>query len=458
MNSWTSRCALAAAAIAITIPPFGPASPQSLPGGRASGQARPVVESPQAPGAGELARDGADAASPRGEAVAPQRSWEIGRTLWESTGSPHAGVATIGKLAGGAMLSSDRIVLADGMALSLFFVDVESGATKVVGRRGDGPGDFRAVRSIGRTASGGVFADDPLGARVTAFDEDGSLVETVDYNPADFRGFVWIPRPIGVHADGAVVFRDSDPMFTERPDGPYRARIDYLALRPDGERVPIAEAEGLEQVRLNCSPPGGPIVSFNAFEKPFSHSTVEAADGDLLIVGDTESGAISAYDRSGAVVAEFHFGRGARVTAESDRMWRERKIEQLAGRTQRPVAPLPDDVQARMGGLLGQPMCGEDGAGIEFYRTAEANAVAPAFSRMIVDGEGRLWVRRYALPGEEEATWSRWRWGESRDRMETIALPGEYELLDAFGDTALLGATDEFGVERAVVAMLRASR
>lgn len=122
-----------------------------------------------------------------------------------------------------------------------------------------------------------------------------------------------VPRPIGVHADGAVIFRDSDPLFSERPDGPYRERIEYLALMPDGSHDGIATAPGREMVRRNHG-----RTSFDAYEKPFSYSALEAVAGDLVMVADTESGNLSAYNRSGDVVMTFGFGRGEPVTPEAD--------------------------------------------------------------------------------------------------------------------------------------------
>ncbi len=352
----------------------------------------------------------------------------------------------IGKLSGGLMLSRNLIVLADAMAKSLFFVDIGSGEVKIVGRQGKGPGEFQMIRSIGRTASGDVFIDDPPGTRVTMFDADGFLIETVSYNPVDFRGFVWIPQPIGVHADGTVIFRDSDPLFTERPDGPYREKIDYLALQPDGERVRIAEADGRELVRRNY-----PDSRYTAFEKPFSYSAIDAVAGNLVIVGDTESGVLSAYDRSGDIVVEFDYGRGVEISSEHDRLWRERKVAQLR---QEELPKIPEGTPANLAGLFGGiGATGDDEA--EFYRTADANPTAPSFSRMFVDGEGRMWMQRYVLPGEDEAKWSRWHLDEDWDRMEAVVLPGAHELLDALDERILLRTTDELGVERAVVATLK---
>ena len=163
-----------------------------------------------------------------------QVPYELGDIVFASVDFPHEGVSTLGSLPGGLLLSSGRIVLADALAANLLFVDMSSGQVTTVGGKGEGPGEFRGIRAIGRASSTGIFVDDPVGTRVTTFADDGSLIEAVAYNPLTFRGRVMIPRPLGVHADGAVIFRDADPMFSERAAGAYRERISLLG--PDARR------------------------------------------------------------------------------------------------------------------------------------------------------------------------------------------------------------------------------
>lgn len=377
-----------------------------------------------------------------------QEPYELGEVLFESDDFPHEEVSTLGSLADGLMLGPDRIVLADGMASRLFFVDIRSGKVTAVGRRGEGPGDFQGIRAIGRADPGGVFVDDPVGTRVTVFTDDGSLVESIGYNPLEFRGHVMIPRPLGVYADGTIIFRDADPMFSERPPGPYREKVDYVALMPDGSRVHIAEAPGREMVRRNHD--GG---TFSNYEKPFSYSSLDAVLGDLVLVANTESGSVSAYNRSGDAVMEFGFGPGLPVTSEIAVQWREERVARTRERGRgAPLGDAPAGLSALLGGLS-DAISGEE----EFYRNTEGNTVTPALSRMLVDGDGAVWVQRFALPSAEKAVWQRWR--PSEDRLDRILdLPADYRLLDALGNRVLLRTTDELGVPKAIVATVRVTR
>ena len=194
-------------------------------------------------------------------------------------------------------------------------------------------------------------------------------------------------------------------------------------------------------------------MSFNTYEKPFSYSSLEAVVGDLVIVANTESGNVFAYDRSGDVVIEFSFGRGVPVSREIDMRWREEKIARSQEGSR---SGLPADAPAGVAGLLsGLRGMGSDTE--EFYRDAEGNTVTPALSHMLVDGDGRVWVQRYPLPGAETAAWQRWRPGE--DGLDAlIRLPADHTLLDALGNRVLLRTTDEFDVPQAIVATLRPVR
>lgn len=378
-----------------------------------------------------------------------QAPYELGKVLLESATLPHEEVSELGSLSDGLILDTDRVLLADGQAARLFFVDMRTREVTVMGRKGEGPGDYRGIRAIGRIArADGVFVDDPVGARVTMLTDEGKLIKTITYNPLEFRGHVMIPRPLSVDADGTIVFRDADPMFSERPAGAFREKISYLALAADGSRTLIAEAPGRELVREDYEG-----TTFSNHEKPFSYSSLEAVAGDLVLVADTETGDVAAYNRAGDVTMEFSFGPGVPVTSEIDAQWREERVARLRERDRRGARrDAPSGLQALLDGL-GGAMSGEQ----DFYRTAEGNAVTPALSRMLVDGDGMVWAQRFTLPGADTSVWQRWRPGA--DGLAAILdLPVGYRLLDALGDRVLLRVTDAFGVPSAIVATIREVR
>ena len=376
---------------------------------------------------------------------APRR-YELGEILFESTDFADQSVSQLGRLSGGIMLSDDRIVLADGMATHLLFVGLNDRQLTKVGRKGEGPGEFKSLRAIGRASPNGVFVDDPVGTRVTVFSDGSSLIGSVSYSPRSFRGSVMVPRPIFADFGGNVVFRDADPLFSVRDDGPYREQLSYVLLRSNGSRTTIAEAQGREMVRRN----GTGI--FSVYERPFSYSALEASYGDRLLVADTETGTVQVYDRTGEVVVTLDIGRGVPVSPETDAEWRSRKIADNESRRSRTGAADPDappGLSQMLGGLAG---AGRDAR--EFYRTADGNTVAPSLSGMFVDGSGRAWLQPYVFPGDEMVRWQVWEINEG-DIEAIVEVPASHTVLDAIGDRVLIRTTDDLDVTSAVVRRLK---
>lgn len=383
--------------------------------------------------------------------VAMDRSlirYELGSVLFDSSEFPDAAVSEAGRISEGLMLGHDRIVLTDPMTGSVLFIDTSEGHLTKAGRRGRGPGEFQTLRGLQRTGTGGVFVDDWGQSRITVFDGDGSLVTTIPYDPQAFRGRLRVPQPIAVDVgERMAVFRDGDPMFNVKPDGPWRARVNYVVLRPDGSQTPIGEAWGKELVRRNQ---GGVQADY---EKPFFYSVLDATVGSQLLVTDTESGMLRVYNRTGRELGSFDVGSGVPVTPEMDAMWRRAYLE----RQNRPQGNgsgvgegAPAGAQALLSGLL----AGRGAGAEEFYRNAEGNAVTPALERMFVDGNGRLWVQRYALPSDDTATWLIWSL-DDREAKGVLEVPIDYTVLDVLDDRILLRRTGDFDVVFAVVRQLR---
>ena len=383
--------------------------------------------------------------------VAMDRSlirYELGDVLFDSSEFPDAAVSEAGRISNGLMLGDDRIVLTDPMTGSVLFIDTSGGHLTRAGRRGRGPGEFQTLRGLQRTSTGGVFVDDWGQSRITVFDRDGSLVATMPYEPQAFRGFLRVPQPIAVDVvERVAVFRDGDPMFNVRPDGPWRGRVDYVVLSPDGSQTPIAEAQGKQLVRRNQ---GGVQADY---EKPFFYSVLDATVGSQLLVMDTESGTLRVYNRTGRELGSFNVGSGVPVTQEMDAMWRSAYLERQdrQGSSGSGVGDgAPAGAQALLSGLL----AGRGAGAEEFYRNAEGNLVTPAAERMFVDGNGRLWVQEYALPNADAATWLIWSL-EDREAVGALEVPIDYTVLDALNDRILLRGTGDFDVVFAVVRQLR---
>lgn len=70
----------------------------------------------------------------------------------------------------------------------------------------------------------------------------------------------------------------------------------------------------------------------------------------------------------------------------------------------------------------------------------------PAYSRILADDRGRLWVEDYRRPGTEGD--NRWLVFDDTGKLEAfLSLPVSLRVLDIRGDRVLSVFTDEFGVE-----------
>jgi hypothetical protein len=69
----------------------------------------------------------------------------------------------------------------------------------------------------------------------------------------------------------------------------------------------------------------------------------------------------------------------------------------------------------------------------------------PAFSELLTDHAGGIWVRDYAPPGSPRVGWYVL---DARGRLQALLeVPAEFSVYDARDDQVLVGRTDSLGVE-----------
>ena len=96
-----------------------------------------------------------------------------------------------------------------------------------------------------------------------------------------------------------------------------------------------------------------------------------------------------------------------------------------------------------------------DVSSVEFFeeRDYRHNEIAPAIDRMRFDGDGRLWMRHYVMPGANTKTWTVWDW-DGGSTTFSVGMPASESLLDVRGRLVLLRVRSELGVDRAVIRQL----
>ena len=88
---------------------------------------------------------------------------------------------------------------------------------------------------------------------------------------------------------------------------------------------------------------------------------------------------------------------------------------------------------------------------------AHVNDIAPSIDKMFVDLDGRLWVRLYSLPGDDDRRWEMWDTGDASAPKSVVIMRQSGEVLDAAGELVIVKETDELDVVRVVVRQLTRS-
>ncbi len=131
------------------------------------------------------------------------------------------------RISGIVELPDGSIVVGDVARRQLRMFDARGVLTKVIGREGDGPGEFRAISQIGLSGQRLMVADAAV-SRISAFSFDGTMIRSVPLTTATgtpmgsgraFGGAVlgWLPdgdpiiswNPIPQRRQNTGVFRDS---------------------------------------------------------------------------------------------------------------------------------------------------------------------------------------------------------------------------------------------------------
>ena len=88
---------------------------------------------------------------------------------------------------------------------------------------------------------------------------------------------------------------------------------------------------------------------------------------------------------------------------------------------------------------------------------AHVNDMTPSIDKMFVDLDGRLWMRLYSLPHDNERRWEVWDTGDASAPKSVVIMRQSGEVLDAAGELVIVKEIDELDVVRVVVRKLTRS-
>lgn len=302
-----------------------------------------------------------------------------------------------------------------------------------VGRRGDGPGEFRAVSDLFVCGAENLVVDD-LDRRVHVFDVEGEFMETVQV----MGGLTRTPRTIeGVSSDCTTLLlaeREFPPSSTV---GPARAEVRLSLVRIDGSgTVGAISLRGPEMVGWRRSSGEVGLVV-----RPFGSEPIWSFEGEELLVGQSDR---AEFRRLHVPSLNVHGVVRWDVGAEpvSDDLWADvfrGPYEEFRREYPREAARLPE---------------------ADVFPLPER---LPITGSLFVDDRKRTWVARHPgvsglLPGEEERPEVWWVFSPEGVWRAVARLPNGKQLKAVGSNRAFLLTRDSLGVERIEVFPLQEVR
>ena len=302
--------------------------------------------------------------------------WRIGPEPTVSIGE-HDGEDPymLSAVADAATLPGGRIAVADRDANEVRVFDASATHLVTLGRMGEGAGEFRSLSHVAPWPGDSIVAWERVPRRISVFGPLGNFGRSFVLHCLEEDQWR-CPRPRAARGDGTILsVSDWD--------------------KSDSSLVEIRDGEGMPSSSLGWhrnndmivgKGPGGHTEPVRA---AYSRELVLEVWGDLVVASQNSRYELRAFHADGALARVVRLEHELRVPTEADRReFVERRMAVYrTGRNPQTGAPTPEAFLSQ----YIRPF-------LESYTLAET---FPAFSTILCDGAGNLWVREYDLPLEE---------------------------------------------------------
>ena len=196
----------------------------------------------------------------------------------------------------GVAISEEHVVVAEASTGSLRFYTHAGRLEKLektVGRRGEGPGEYRNMGWMNRVRDE-IHVYDRANIRVAVYSLVGTRVRSIAVRPHDELPLTSV---VGSFADGSLLAVAVDnPMYV--PDEAETRRLPMTLVRHDSEVASATRLIDMVGPERYFEPLGRGGVQ--QMFRPFGRATGVAVVDSIFVVMDNESYAISVYGRDGA--------------------------------------------------------------------------------------------------------------------------------------------------------------
>ena len=349
------------------------------------------------------------------DAAVDASSWTVSPeplTIYGSVeGMPDAGFVHVTGVAHGP---GGLTAVADGQLLSISVFAADGGLMAIMGRRGEGPGEFSSIGSLVSDPEGRLFAFDDGHQRLSEWTFQGDFVRNTRL---ERRGSNRSIALVGRFGDGRWYAKEVEQVVAVQVNSMVQDTVGFFEL-VDGvvggvlTRVPAGITT---QVEL-----GGRIMGRGVLLSPHS---LAATWGRCLLAGTSDAPVLRIVDSRGGGVGEVGLRLGTEPATEDHRSEWVNQMLAMAG---------------EMAGPQQRTM---------FENLAEATPMAervPWANHLLVDDLGYIWVQRYTLP--RGAGSSEWRvFTETGSVAGTVILPERFHAVEISATNILGVFTDELG-------------
>lgn len=285
----------------------------------------------------------------------------------------------------GTMLPDGRVIAMSMQPPQLYLFAADGSPAGMLGRGGEGPGEYRFLTSLLVLGQDTVAGFDIMNRRAMMFRADGTVLDPVQF---PMTGSPVPPLLVGRLGDGSWIFQTMNPMEEppEETTGVYRSPAPVLAWRSgsDGfDTLFVSEGPMLVQGTVSM---GGSSMTMGRGIGYGSNSFV-GGTGDLVWSTTGDRFVIAAHDATGALKREIRVALPARPVTEADREeFRAMMREQL------------ELVRA----MVPAELIESELAKIDEMAFSQTHA---AIGQMLVDRLGRIWATPNLPLVDSTATW-----------------------------------------------------
>jgi hypothetical protein len=308
-------------------------------------------------------------------------------------------------------LPNGRILVADGGRRHLLRFGADGKFEKVIGRDGQGPGEFERLGWMGRHSRDLVGAYDFGQARYSVFSDSGFIRQVRLESSPEVR-FVEI-QPLGVLPSGAIIVTGGAALglAAEGPQRHFRLVSPVVLFGADGapKRL-IGRYPGMEvEVTIVKN---GPAAGRFANDVPlFGRSSALGMSEGHIVVVDTDRFQFDVIDTTGRMV---------------------RSVRRAVSDQTVSPAHLQAYIRERV-----------DAARPQFRQSLRADLEskrhAPTFpaleARLVIDATDRIWLGEYRRPGDREQQW--WIFTVDGRMVGRVSVPLNLTIMDAGTDWVL---------------------